>query len=60
MLVYLGNTCSCSLLITDSLQVVSIPGAESLPSRLREAHLEIRAGSGMTRAEFKQALREQE
>ena len=42
------------------LQVVSILGAESLPSRLREAHVEIRAGSGMTRTEFKQALRELE
>jgi hypothetical protein len=42
------------------LQVVSILGAEALPPRLREAHVEIRAGSAMTRAEFKQALRELE
>jgi hypothetical protein len=42
------------------LEVVPIPGAESLPSRMRESHAEIRPGAGMTRAEFKQALRELE
>jgi hypothetical protein len=42
------------------LQVGSVLGAEPLPSRLREAHVEIRAGARMTRAEFKQALRELE
>ena len=42
------------------LQVVPIRGAESLPLRLREAHVEIRSGPGMTRVEFKQALKELE
>lgn len=42
------------------LQVVPIPGAEPLPKRLREAHAEIRAGAGMTRAQFKQILKELE
>ena len=42
------------------LQVVPIPGAETLPQRLREAHAEIRRGPGMTRTEFKKALRELE
>ncbi|MBX6311614.1 MAG: hypothetical protein IRY99_01625 [Isosphaeraceae bacterium] len=36
------------------LRVVPIPGAEPLPSRLWEAHAEIRPGLGMTRAQFKQ------
>jgi hypothetical protein len=39
------------------LQVVPILGVESLPLRLREAHVEIRAGAAMTRAQFKQALK---
>jgi hypothetical protein len=42
------------------LQVVPIPGTESLPPRMREAHVEIRPGAGMTRVEFKQALKELE
>src|SRR5262245_46180357 len=42
------------------LEIVPIAGAESLPQRLREAHVEIRPGTGMTRAEFKQALKELE
>jgi hypothetical protein len=42
------------------LQVVPIPGAEFLPARLREAHAEIRPGPAMTRAQFKQALKELE
>jgi hypothetical protein len=42
------------------LQVVPIHGAETLPQRLRDAHAEIRPGPGMTRAQFKQALRELE
>jgi hypothetical protein len=42
------------------LQVIPIPGHEPLPQRLRDAHREIRPGSGMTRAQFKQALKELE
>jgi hypothetical protein len=40
------------------LAVVSVPGANSLPERLREAHAELRPGAQMTRAQFKQALQE--
>ena len=42
------------------LQVVPISGAEPLPERLRQAHAEVRPGAGMTRAQFKQALKELE
>jgi hypothetical protein len=42
------------------LQVVPILGAEPLPPRLREAHAEIRPGPGLTRVQFKQALKELE
>lgn len=42
------------------LQVVPVEGAETLPERLRHAHREIRPGPGMTREEFKRALRELE
>src|SRR4051812_8590048 len=40
-----------------ALTVVPVPGAESLPQRLRDAHAEIRPGAGMTRTQLKQALR---
>jgi hypothetical protein len=42
------------------LSLFPIPGAGTLPRRLREAHVEIRPGPGMTRAEFKRALQELE
>jgi 2-iminoacetate synthase ThiH len=42
------------------LQVVPVLGAEPLPERLRQAHAEIRPGPGMTRAQFKQILKELE
>lgn len=42
------------------LQIIPIPGAESLSDRLRAAHAEVRPGAGMTRARFKQALQELE
>ncbi len=42
------------------LSIVPIAGVESLPTRLREAHVEIRPGVAMTRTEFKQALKELE
>src|SRR5262249_2519651 len=42
------------------LLVVPIPGAEPLPPRLCAAHAEFRPGPGMTRAQFKQALKELE
>jgi len=35
-------------------------GTGPLPLRLGEAHTEIRAGSGMTRGQFKKALQELE
>jgi hypothetical protein len=42
------------------LRIVPIMGAEPLPSRLRDAHAEIRPMPAMSRAEFKQALKELE
>ncbi len=42
------------------LVVAPVPGAEPLPPRLRDAHAEIRPGPGMTRPQFKQALKELE
>ncbi len=40
------------------LSLFPIPGAGPLPPRLRDAHAEIRPGPGMTRPQFKQALKE--
>jgi hypothetical protein len=40
------------------LIVSLIEGADFLPPRLRQAHAEIRPGSGMTRQQFKQTLKE--
>lgn len=51
---------SAAELEAKGLLIVPIPGAEPLPARLREAHVEIRPGANMTRAEFKQALKELE
>lgn len=42
------------------LRIVPVEGADTLPERLRHAHREIRPGSGMTREQFKKALRELE
>ena len=42
------------------LLVIPIPGAGTLPARLREAHAEIRPRPGMSREQFKQALKELE
>jgi hypothetical protein len=42
------------------LRLVPVPGAQTLPERLREAHAEIQPGPGMTRSEFKKALMELE
>jgi hypothetical protein len=42
------------------LCLVVIGGAETLPERLRKAHREIRPGVGVTREQFKRALRELE
>lgn len=42
------------------LILVPLPGAESLPPRLRAAHREIRPGPGMSRPQFKQALKDLE
>jgi hypothetical protein len=40
------------------LIIAPILGAETLPQRLREAHVEIVAGAGMSRGRFKQLLKE--
>jgi hypothetical protein len=40
--------------------VVPVPGTERLPYRPREAHAEIQPGPGLTRKQFKQALKELE
>ncbi len=42
------------------LQVVPIEGAAILSDRLRQAHRELRPGTGMTRDQFKKTLRELE
>ncbi len=42
------------------LRVVPIAGVSPLPPRLCDAHAEIRPEPGMTRAQFKQALKELE
>jgi hypothetical protein len=42
------------------LEVVPTEGADTLPDRVRIAHREIRAKSGVTRAAFKVALKELE
>jgi hypothetical protein len=42
------------------LEVVPVPGTDPLPQRLRDAHVEIRPGPGMTRVQFKKALKELE
>lgn len=39
------------------LTVVCSPGNQSLPQALQDAHKEIRPGEGMTRNEFKKALK---
>ena len=39
------------------LDVVPVPGNEGLLQRLRDAHAEIRPGPGLSRPQFKQALR---
>ena len=42
------------------LCVVSTPGDPSLPRSLRDNHMEIRPGDGMSRKQFKAALRDLE
>jgi hypothetical protein len=42
------------------LLLVAVPGVEILPERLRSAHFEIRPAAGMTRTQFKAALKELE
>ncbi len=42
------------------LRIVPVPGAGTLPDRLRQAHAEIRPGESMTRRQFKEALKELE
>lgn len=53
-------TLSSGDISSKGLRIIAIPGAEPLPARLRAAHAEIRPGPGMTRIEFKQALKELE
>jgi hypothetical protein len=42
------------------LRVVRVEGAAVLPERLRQAHREIQPRAGMTRSQFKSALKELE
>jgi hypothetical protein len=42
------------------LLLIPLPGAGFFPPRLRSAHAEIRPGPGMTRSQFKIALKELE
>jgi hypothetical protein len=51
---------SVTEVMAKGLRVVPVLGSEALPTRLREAHCEIRPAIGMTRAEFKRVLRELE
>jgi hypothetical protein len=44
-------------IIAAGLEVIAIAGADVLPIRLQQAHAEIRPGRGMTRKQFKDALR---
>ena len=47
--------------ITDcGLTCVSTPGHPSLPKILQDAHMEIRPGQGMTRKQFKKAIKKLE
>jgi hypothetical protein len=52
--------CPAGAIEARGLQVVPILGADVLPPRLREAHAEIRPGPGLTRLQFKEALKELE
>jgi hypothetical protein len=47
-------------IVARGLQIVPVEGAQNLPERLRQAHREIRPGIAMSRAAFKQQLRELE
>jgi hypothetical protein len=51
---------SVSAIEAIGLIVTAVPGAAPLSPRLRDAHAEIRPGPGMTRDQFKQALKELE
>jgi hypothetical protein len=42
---------------TAGLQIVCVAGSDALPPRLRQTHAEIQAGLGMTRGQFKEALK---
>lgn len=42
------------------LNCVSTPGHPSLPKKLQDAHMEIRPGEGMTRKQFKKAIKQLE
>jgi len=46
--------------LNKGLLIAPILGAESLPERLRESHVEIVPGPGMSRGHFKQLLKELE
>lgn len=51
---------SAAAVQSKGLQLVPVEGEAILPDRLRQAHREIRAGTGVDRAAFKKALRELE
>jgi len=52
--------CSQTEIGRKGLVVVPVLGTHSLPSRLREAHMEIQKGPAMSRGQFKQLLKELE
>ncbi len=47
-------------ILTKGLVIVPVPGTGPLPDRFKQAHPEIRAGSKMSRTEFKRVLEELE
>jgi hypothetical protein len=51
---------SLNEVVQKGLRVESILGADPLPRRLCDSHREIRPGIGMSRSQFKQALKELE
>lgn len=51
---------SANDLAARGLRLIPVLGSDALPPRLRDSHAEIRPGPAMTRAGFKQALKELE
>jgi hypothetical protein len=51
---------SVTEIVAKGLQIIPVEGTTTLPDRLRHTHREIRPGPGMTREQFKRALKELE